>query len=233
MKQKLKNWLSGTRLAALMLVLISGAALAGVFVISSFNTSTEGWTPGGDGINPVWVSSGGDPGGYLNITDGAQGPMWFFVAPSEYTGNKSGAFGQNLTYSLRLSSNNGWMPDFGDVFLDGNGQTIAADSGPAPGTSWERFGVTLDSSGGWRFDDLSGAVATDAEIAAVLANLTGVRIRGEYTSGSDNADLDSVVMGEPGPIPALGPIGLGILAALLVGIAVFGLRRKARETGST
>lgn len=154
--------------------------------------------------------------------------MWLFSAPSAYTGNQFSAFGGILSYSLRVSGNNGWNPSGGDVFLVGNGQRLAAASGVAPVNTWQTRSVALDSSGGWRFNNLNGTVATDQDILQVLQNLTALEIRGEYVSGADNADLDSVLLesgAPPVPVPAIGPFGLMLLILALIGLGLSRLYR--------
>jgi hypothetical protein len=182
----------------------------------------------GDGTNLTWQSAGGNPGGYINAVDQSLGPMWLFSAPSGYTGNQSAAFGGTLSYSLRVSGNNGWNVSGGDVFLVGNGQRLAAASGPPPTTSWQDYSVELSTSGDWRFDTLNGAAATNQEIQQVLQNLTALEIRGEYYAGGDNADLDSVLLESAAPatpVPAIGPVGLTLLALILIGFGIVRLHR--------
>jgi hypothetical protein len=59
--------------------------------------------------------------------------------------------------------------------------------------------------------------ATTADFQAVLADVTGLYIRGEYAYGPDDTSLDNVVLAGVGAVPEPSPlvlfcIGLGALA---------------------
>jgi hypothetical protein len=223
------------KLAVLMAAAcLAPTAFAVTIAQSNFDSGTEGWGFAGDGTNMTWHSSGGQPGGYINGVDQASGAMWRFLAPGEYTGNLSYAYGGMLSYSLRVSGNNGWQPDGGDVFLVGDGKRLAGRSGGPPGTSWEGRSVQFSTEGDWRHNTLNGAVATEQEIRDVLASLTALEIRGEYWSGSDNADLDSVLLtSASAPVPGLGPAGLVILALTVLSLGLIGRRKlQSRSTAS-
>jgi hypothetical protein len=78
-----------------------GAAAAQADIVSMFNSDTQGWTVVGDEVGPVtWVSSGGNPGGYVSVTDSVVGGVMYFVAPDPYFGDHSGAYGTALTFDL-------------------------------------------------------------------------------------------------------------------------------------
>lgn len=212
-----------------MIPIFTSSAVAQTIASSGFDSDSEGWGLAGDGTSLTWQSSGGNPGGYINAGDQALGSMWLFSAPAAYLGDQSAAFGGALSYSLRVSGNNGWNTSGGDVFLVGNGIRLAAASGPVPTTSWQGYSAMLDSSGGWRLNDLNGAFATDQEIRDVLANLTTLEIRGEYFAGGDNADLDSVVMESGAPpraVPALDSIGFIFMVLALAGFGVAAVNRR-------
>ena len=211
---------------------LSNSVFATTIASSNFDTGSENWGLAGDGTNMSWQSAGGNPGGYINAVDLSQGSMWLFSAPSAYTGNQFAAFAGSLSYSLRVSGNNGWNTSGGDVFLVGNGQRLAAASGPPPTTNWQNYSVVLDSSGGWRFNNLNGAIATDYEIQQVLQNLTSLEIRAEYYAGGDNADLDSVLLDSgapPVPVPTIGSIGLIMLILALFGFGILGMYNKIKN----
>jgi hypothetical protein len=72
------------------------------------------------------------------------------------------------------------------------------------------------SSGAWRLNNLSGAVATNAQIQTVLCSLTGLRIRAEYQTGADTDSLDNVILAAV-PEPST-------IAPLLAGLALVGWR---------
>ena len=102
-----------------------GIAAAQADIVSTFNADTQGWTVVGDEVGPVtWVSSGGNPGGYVSVTDSVVGGVMYFVAPDAYFGNHSGAYGTALTFDLIQrypDSPNQFDDDVGDVVLKGSG----------------------------------------------------------------------------------------------------------------
>lgn len=64
----------------------------------------------------------------------------------------------------------------------------AALEPPASGWDWKTYCVRLDASEGWKHP--GGKRATDEEIKKVLADVTDLRIRGEYGAKSDGCLAD-------------------------------------------
>ena len=60
----------------------------------------------------------------------------------------------------------------------------------------------MDDTGGWKVGDRNGPAATNAQILAVLSNVTDFRIRAEYINGSDTGSLDNVEITAGVPVPA-------------------------------
>jgi len=181
---------------------------------SRFDTGTEGWTAVGDFAAPLtWSTTGGNPGGHVFIPDQVVGGVTYFVAPIAFLGDKSAAFGTNLTFDL-MQVYPGGSNQFNerDVVIEGGGLAIAYDTSPnPPNGSWASYAVPL-STGGWRLNSLSGAVATDQQILSVLSSVTSLRIRAEFQTGADTGRLDNVsLVPEPGRALLLA----GGLAALL------------------
>jgi hypothetical protein len=181
---------------------------------SQFDTGTEGWTAVGDFAAPVtWSSTGGNPGGHVFIPDQVIGGVTYFVAPMAFLGDKSSAFGTNLTFDL-MQVYPGRSNQFNerDVVIVGGGLTIAYDTSPnPPNGTWASYAVPL-SAGGWRLNSLTGAAATDQQILSVLSSVTSLRIRAEFQTGADTGRLDNVsLVPEPGSALMLA----GGLAALL------------------
>jgi len=170
------------------------AAAEPVVISSTFDTGVDGWTVYGDGSGPTWVSTGGVEGGYISSTDQGQGVYWYVRAPAKFLGNKSTAYGQDLTFQLKQSATDSQGASQPDVVLIGGGLTLVYDAPANPGTSWTPYTVRLDESGGWVKSSLGGTAATASEVQNVLENLTEIRIRGEFRSGADTGGLDSVTM---------------------------------------
>ena len=139
---------------------------------------------------PTYNSSGGDPGGYISTTDPDDG-YFMFSAPSFFLGNQSDATG--LSYDLTHPQGE---IDFNttDVMLVGDGMRLLWESNPnlAPGSGWTPVSVNFAPSANWHLNTTNGALATAANFQAVLGDLTGLYIRGEYTNGPELAGLDSV-----------------------------------------
>jgi hypothetical protein len=183
---------------AILLALGSASSLAAT---STFSTDAEGWFAQGDTSGPLtWVSSGGNPGGHVRIADAVTGGVTYFVAPAAFLGNQSAAFGTNLTFDLQQTYPGGANQfDSPDVILQGAGLTLVFDTAfnPANG-AWTSYSVGLSGSG-WRLNDLSGAAASNSQLAAVLSNLNTLKIRAEYQTGADTGMLDNVsLVPEPG-----------------------------------
>jgi hypothetical protein len=179
-------------------LVLFGTAAAQADIVSTFNADTRGWTVVGDEVGPVtWVSSGGNPGGYVSVTDSVVGGVMYFVAPDAYFGNHSGAYGTALTFDLIQNypdSPNQFDDNVGDVVLKGSGLTLAYDlaNNPVNGT-WTPYSVSL-TAGSWRLDSLTGQIATQQQMQLVLSDLTALQIRAEYQTGPDTDGLDSVVL---------------------------------------
>ena len=66
---------------------------------------------------------------------------------------------------------------------------------PSPNV-WKQYRVRLDPSARWKLATGKGhRPATQAEIRTVLANVTALRIAGEFSSGKNEGRLDYVVFG--------------------------------------
>jgi len=167
---------------------------------STFDTDGDFWTAvsladvgpftnilGGPWI-PTFVSTNGNPGGYLSQSD-PDGNTWFWNAPTKLLGDQSLAYGGVLKYDLRQSATDSQYPS-ADVVLTGGGLTVVFRGTNSPGTNWTSFAVPLVSDA-WTIDQTSIA-PTPSQLQAVLTSLTALLIRGEYRNGFDVGDLDNV-----------------------------------------
>ena len=201
--------------------LLTGAAGAGV-VVSTFDTGDEGWSFLNDARDFAWTDQEGNPAGAITARDRSTGVIWYYAAPTAYLGDQSALLGGTLSWEiLGITGNQTTVSGIADVMLVGGGLSIGINSGvqPVNGT-WVASGVTLSDASGWQLvtlgnGTLSGATVSAADFQMVLANLTGLYIRGEYTSGADATALDNVQL-----VPTPGAI------VLLGGCGVLGMRRR-------
>lgn len=168
---------------------------------STFETGSEGWTIIlGAGGHDATGGVGGS--GALTGQDTTSGD-WAFAASAEWLGDLSAYYGATLSFQQRQKVLTGQLPDtVPDVILRGNGLVLVANVGAPPSTDWTNYSVNLSLGQGWKVGSLTGRVATEAEIRAVLSNLTALEIRGDYVSGltDDIGWLDNVVLSDPDPV---------------------------------
>ena len=165
-------------------------------VSSTFDTDTEGWVVTGDATsaNPNYVATGGNPGGYVSADDTAAGGVWVWSAPAKFLGDQSGSYGRTLSFDLKQSSLDSQFDD-SDIIISGADMTISLDLSNNPGTDWTSYSVVLDETFPWKFGFITSAtLATAEQIQTVLSNISSLKIRGEYVSGSDTGGLDNVIL---------------------------------------
>lgn len=173
---------------------VCGSASAQPFTVDAFDAGVNGWGIYNDGENLTFEALQGNPGGCIRAADGSSGTWWGFTARPAYTGNKSCLYGGVLTWQLRTNFTGGGTTQ-PDVFLSGNGLTLVYDTPMPIANTWATNTVTLSETAGWRITSLTGAVPTQAQFQGVLANITDLRLRGEFsTNNSDAAFLDNVAM---------------------------------------
>ena len=169
-------------------------------ISSNFNTNDDGWQardyPLG-GTNAVtYRTTGGNPTGHISFKDRNILPATtiYFVAPAKFLGNKSWAYNNTLTFDLKIETGTFFYED--DVIIEGNGVILALDL-PNPTASWSSFTCTLNESGGWKVGTRNGPTATQAQIQAVLCNLSRLWIRAEFYTNFlqfDEGFLDNVAL---------------------------------------
>ena len=196
-----------TRLIQITTLSLMSAAAAAQPLVSSFDSSTEGWTvethsdPSGsftlmNTYAPDFNSFGGAPGGYISEVDPDN--QWsFFRAPLAWSGDRSQYAGGWLHYATRTDSDS--FPDGRLVILVGeNGEHISTDLGIPELNVWTNRHIRL-LEGSWRLGtDASGTLATQAEIDAILTDLDSLFIGLEF--GSEKLEefvgLDSVSLSD-------------------------------------
>jgi len=167
----------------------------------NFEAGFNGWMTD----NGTETAAPDDPvqGTSLRGSEGGSG-VWHFVAPTAYLGDKSALYGGTLTYKLKQDIDVSQF-DESDVVMTGAGLRLVVDAGPNPGTDWTDYEVDFALGGGWKISDLDGAVATEAQIRAVLADLTELKIRGEFVNGviGDASNIDDIATTEGPPDQAV------------------------------
>ena len=176
----------------LALLLSLSNLVAQISVTSTFDTNTDGWIVEGLAGGPTYVSTGGNPGGYIYGED-AGSDDWYFKAPTKFLANQSATYGGSLSFDLRQYYTSSQY-DTEDIIIEGGGLRIVFDTPNNPGTSWTHYQIPLTETAGWKKTSLSGVAPTAAEIKAVLASITRLLIRGEYQNGTDKCDLDNVIL---------------------------------------
>jgi len=175
------------------------AASDAATVKSTFDSSVEGWTVAGDpSAQPTFVATGGNPGGFSRVADTVSGATMYWAAPPRFRGDRSGDYGGELSFDLKQSSVTSQFDD-DDVVLSGGGLTLVFNTPQNPGIDWTHYAVSLTETAGWK-NKATGSAPTKAQMVAVLASLTSIRIRAEYVTGPDTDDLDNVVFGDAQPI---------------------------------
>jgi alkaline phosphatase D len=160
-----------------------------------FTQSAEGWTISSTKPErPATFSpTGGHRGGMISAVDDAD-ETWFFAAPAKYLGDVSNLYGGMLRFDLKVTELTNPF-SYTDVQLASGSLSLVYDCSPDPSTLWTSYEVPLTEAG-WKVDHItSGAPATKEQFQQVLANLTTLRIRGEYNGGEDTGMLDNVYLG--------------------------------------
>jgi hypothetical protein len=200
------------------LVVVMGlvALPANALVESTFDTGTEGWTmfQNGSSTNPDYASSGGNPGGYIYDHDASSG-AYFFVAPEKFEGDWTGYIGGIFSWDVNRLTGPGTIFDLRElrIFNGDYHATYRTDFDPPVG-QWTSFSVQL-------VPENFTVEPIGVTFADIMANVTRVHVRGEYTDNPDTVGLDNVRL-QVVPLPgSLLLFGTGFL-----GLGLVGWRRK-------
>lgn len=159
---------------------------------SNFNTSDEGWNTFNDVSDSAFLASGGNPGGFFYAVDAVTGAWWYFNAPSKFIGDLSSTYNKTLRFDMKQNPA-GTDNSQPDVVLIGNGVQLNYDFPRNPRTNFTGFGLILNETTGWK-KQTTGLAPSQAEMQNVLANVTALRIRGEFTGGADSAGIDNIIL---------------------------------------
>jgi hypothetical protein len=164
-----------------------------------FNESNQGWrlTTDTGSADTDFDAAGGDPGGRIAGRDEEIGETWYFRAPLAVLQQLPAAENGVISFSLKQSTNvdGGFLDD--DVVIIGEAGRLGYrfGRGSAPGPAWKRFSVRLSASAGWTWN--GSGPATQVQLRSVLASPLSLEIRGEYTTGPDEAFLDNFELQRP------------------------------------
>ncbi|KAB2877779.1 tandem-95 repeat protein [bacterium] len=159
---------------------------------SNFNTNDEGWNTFNDVSDSAFLSTGGNPGGFFYAVDAVTGAWWYFNAPSKFLGDLSSTYNKTLRFDMKQkpAGTDNSQPD---VILIGNGVQLNYDFPSNPRTNFTGFGLILNETTGWK-KQTTGLAPSQLEMQTVLANVTTLRIRGEFTAGADSAGIDNIIL---------------------------------------
>lgn len=205
-------------------ILGTGSVHAAISAKSDFAVDSDGWVLFGDSTTslPTFVTTGGNPGGFVRGFDRTVGGVWYWQAPAKFLGDRSASYGETLSFDLRMRGS-GPLFDSPDVSLTGGAVTVHIDLAPVPQDAlWTSYSVLLDPAAGWKVGSLAGPAATETQLRDVLGSLSALHIRGEFITGPDNGDLDNVVLTA---VPE--PENYTLMGAGLVVVAWMTRRRRA------
>lgn len=202
------------RLVAVACAVLAGTACARAQVVNGFDFDEEGWTYYND-ANQSWDGTVGNPPGSLKNVDRAQGTWHGFQASTAFLGDFSSYFGGTFEFQMMATGTSDGGPTQPDLTLSGGGLTLALDLPRPSNTVFSMRSVSLDLRSDWRVGSLSGAVATEPQVRQVLADVTQLRLRGEFISGADTSYLDNVRFLPPGFVypPDIATVRLGKTAS--------------------
>ena len=159
-------------------------------LISTFDNDAEGWRPAND-VTLSWQNTGGNPGGFLQGNDWADGRSWYFVSPVSWEGNWSQYINGTLSFDLKLIDTGGGnlVDDNNDVIIYGynGGALYYRDDGNYPASTWTQYKIILNAA--------TFEVSEDYFIG-VMSDVKELWIRGEFTDGYDIEGLDNVTIKE-------------------------------------
>ncbi len=202
---------------ALLMVIVTqlSAAEPDAVIISTFDAGVEGWEVIGNlpSVRPVHVRTGGNPGGFIQATDVNTGPVWYWVAPTKFRGNRAAYYNGTLSFDLQQQPDVNQQVDRADVILQGQDVSLEYDTPANPGTTWTHYAVPLNNQDG-RWTRVTPGTpdtrtrATEDEIRTVLSSIGTLRIRGEFRQEGDvpgvvrdTGGLDNVALAGPGEAP--------------------------------
>jgi laminin B (domain IV) len=177
---------------------------------SAFTSNDEGWQVAQNNVSgqiPDYQASGGNPDGYIRVTDtvadtcsNASDCSIQFFSYGAWGGNHAENYGGTFSFDLSVS---GQTPDRGpQVTIAGTEgwlQTPASLATPSA-AGWSHYSLTLNESGGLEYCDLITSLQctttpTRAQVMSVLSDMQDVTIYADVHAGTgETAGLDNVAL---------------------------------------
>lgn len=170
---------------------------------NTFKDDAAGWVITGDAqggyVAASYSPDGGVADGYIYAKDDVLGGVWYFTAPSSYHGDKSKYYNATLKFSLfQISSMQNQFVST-DIIFENGSKKISHQLPANPGKDWTNYSFKISTGGGWVNGDYKSTTpASEADIKAVLSNVTGFHIRGEFETGPDQGGIDNIEIIERG-----------------------------------
>ncbi|HSI81091.1 MAG TPA: laminin B domain-containing protein [Solirubrobacterales bacterium] len=170
----------------------ASSADATVGLRSTFDTSTQGWTPAEIADPFEWRAGGGNPGGHITSARGTGGTAGA-DSPSSWAGNRSTAYGGTISFDIRLDPGIVGQPL--EVILDSSNPGIGdlwVSFGSVSIPDWERRVVRLAPSPQWNREGSAPVNRTAFE--EVLGSLGRVRIAAGLAQTDDRIYFDNITL---------------------------------------
>ena len=188
-------------IASLLLVAFAEVASAAT-ITSDFAASDEGWAVFDTSTGPpptavTYVSSGGNPDGFIRYTaGGAESFKNFMAIGAEWTGDHSANYGDRLRFDLRSSAG---LDGAGSVgLIDGSTLIYRSSQRSSVTNGWDRDFVPFTETG-WRVAG-SNALVTQAQFQGIISSLDAVLVSMGPMSLDEMTDLDNAVLATPAAI---------------------------------
>ena len=192
-----------TQMTLRAVMFLAAAALTangGNIVVSTFNTTAEGWrvgdflVPTGSPALPDHLFVGGNPGGFIRTTD--QFDFNAYLAPSAFLGNWTAMGVTSVGFDLRHASTDIVVQAYLSI-VGPLGVSISRFGLPALRNNWSTFSFDTTSNIGWfhtNNGESPGFPVSALQFAFILSNVQALRIDADWHIGSDQVDLDNVYL---------------------------------------
>lgn len=199
------------------------------FRASDFSADSEGWTIEGNRVAGSSVtheaSSRGSLNHYvygtddsLNMAGGNDQDLWYFSAPSKFTGWQGAYYGGDMKFTMssfsgdfsasNLNAGTYLVKLFCQQCDTNKGVTIGF---PMSATSFDgstkTFTISMVETAGWLRDPENTleawTVPTKCDFVEVLSGLTSVQILGDFTKWYESVSLDDVSFGKSSAVSSI------------------------------
>ena len=203
-------------IAAVAAALLLPAGASAANVLHTFNADAQGWLAAGDSTcgaasphTPAWLNSGGNPGGFIRVTDNENGVgptdpdqcQWIVASPSAFSGQLRANYGGSISLDVIHPAGAETGPAVQIVDAQGNVLFLPKANEPAADT-WTTYTFTLtEGTPGWQYvpDQGEPVTPTRAQFFGVLEDLAQIQIVGDLSTNSrgDVTGMDNIQLSEP------------------------------------